>query len=80
MLHYHLLLPQAGRLLLKNSGDFRPKRYALFKRRFSKTLSSILSGEGFYEGDQGESPFSSPPRRPTLYHLDPRINSKTFEK
>jgi hypothetical protein len=34
--HYRLLLPQHGALLLKNCGNFRQKKYALFRRRFSK--------------------------------------------
>jgi hypothetical protein len=57
-LHYYLLLPQVGGLLLKNYGESQRKGYALFKRRFSKTLSSILSGEGFDEKEQGKSPLA----------------------
>jgi hypothetical protein len=60
---------------------------------FPRTLSSILSGEGFDEREQGKSPLAllnftgckafSPSRflRPhQLHHFKPRINSKTFEK
>jgi hypothetical protein len=55
---------------------------------FPRTLSSILSGEGFDEREQGKSPlallnFSLASRflRPhPLHHFKPRINSKTFEK
>jgi hypothetical protein len=55
---------------------------------FPRTLSSILSGEGFDEKKQGKSPLeipdSLPPslflRRHCLHHLKPRINSQTFEK
>ncbi len=33
---YRLLLPQDGAALLKNCGNLRQNRYALFRRRFSK--------------------------------------------
>jgi hypothetical protein len=46
VLHYYLLLPQAGGLLLKNSGEFHQKRYALFKRRFSKNAFIDSFGGG----------------------------------
>jgi hypothetical protein len=52
---------------------------------FPGTLSSILSGEGFDEREQGKSPLAipSPSRslRPNfVHHFKPIINSKTFEK
>jgi hypothetical protein len=55
---------------------------------FLRTLSSILSGEGFDEREQGKSPLAIldliPPSRflrpQHLHHFRPRINSKTFEK
>jgi hypothetical protein len=56
---------------------------------FPRTLSSILSGEGFDEREQGKSPLELPQlqrppspflRRQNLHHFKPRINSKTFEK
>ena len=51
--HYYLQLLQVGGLLLKNYGVFPYKQYSLFKRRFSNTLSSILSGEGLDERERG---------------------------
>jgi hypothetical protein len=66
-----------GRDMLFSSGDF------------PRTLSSILSGEGFDEREQGKSPLAildvtptfAPPARPYgLHHFKPGINSKTFEK
>jgi hypothetical protein len=61
-----------------------------------RTLSSILSGEGFDEREQGKSPLELPylgiysrlkfaptfafPAPAFLHHFKPRINSKTFEK
>jgi hypothetical protein len=56
---------------------------------FPRTLSSILSGEGFDEREQRKSPLeipqlSLPPslflRRQDLHYFEPIINSKTFEK
>jgi hypothetical protein len=47
--HYQPGLLETAVGLLKNSGDFQGKKYSLFKRRFFKTLSWTLSGEGFYE-------------------------------
>jgi hypothetical protein len=37
----------------------RQNQYAHHKRRFSKRSSSILSGEGFDEGERGESLFQT---------------------
>jgi len=45
-LHYYLLLPQAGGLLLKNYGVFQQNGYALFKRRFSKNAFIDSFGGG----------------------------------
>jgi hypothetical protein len=45
-LHYYLLLPQVGGLLLKNYGGFQQNRYALFKRRFSKNAFIDSFGGG----------------------------------
>jgi hypothetical protein len=56
---------------------------------FPRTLSSILSGEGFDEREQGKSPLALlnftgckafSPSRFLLHHFKPGINSKTFEK
>ena len=43
--HYYLLLPQDGRLLLKNSGGFRQKKYALFQAAiFQKRFHRFFRG------------------------------------
>ena len=55
--HYRLLLPQDGAALLKNCGNFRQRSMLFSGGDFLRTLSSILSGEGFDESEQGESPF-----------------------
>ena len=48
---YPSLLLEFTILLLKTHSKFHQTRYALFKRRFSKTLSLILSGEGLNEDE-----------------------------
>jgi hypothetical protein len=44
--HYYLQLPQVGGLLLKSSGEFLQKKYALFKRRLSKNAFIDSFGGG----------------------------------
>jgi hypothetical protein len=75
-IHYHLLLPQPGCLLLKNSGEFLQKRYAFFSGDFPGTLYRFFRGRDSIKGTGKIARFFT---RQAVHHLKPQINSKTFE-